>query len=138
MSATNRKSLIGHHYRKHRSPPEPAVDTNTQLDAMDALPPTDEQVVDDSNFQWAETDESHLPTHPCLGDIPNTTVPANAFHMFTHGPIHQFFEDLQNSTFVAAVQHLVARTCYQNAGLQGAAVTGITVNDLCFFLVLHD
>jgi hypothetical protein len=139
MSATNRKSLIGHNYQKHRLPPEPVVDTEIQVDAMDAAPP-DEQVVGDDNSQLVSMmDEAPSPTHPVQN---TTTVSANAFHMYTHGPTLQFFEDLQRSTFISAVQHLVAGACFQNAGKEGIADAAITVKDLCLFfriaqLVFH-
>jgi hypothetical protein len=130
MSATNKKSLIGHNYRKHRLPPEPVVDTEIQVDAMDEAPP-DEQVVDDDNSQFVSMiDEAPLTPHP-VQNI--TTVSANVFHMYTHGPTLRFFEDLQRSTFISAVQHLVARACFQNAGKQGIADAAITVKDLCLF-----
>ncbi len=130
MSATNRKSLIGHNYRKHKTLPEPVQETDPELDAMDEVPP-DEQVVDDDSSHLASMDENRS---PAVGDMQHTPVPANAFHMFTNGPTIRFFEDLQSSTLVAAVQHLVARACYQNTGLMpGVSDATITVKDLCLF-----
>ena len=58
--------------------------------------------------------DDHQPSDAFDADeLPRYAIPTDAFNIFLgHVPTKRFFEDVQNHSFGAAVQGLVARSCY--------------------------
>ena len=86
-------------------------------------------VSDDAEVDFGD-DLLDVPESP-RGSIP---FPMDAFNMFgAHAPAKRFFDDLQARSFGAAVQGLVARSCFSDARVLDPADTGISVADLTLF-----
>jgi hypothetical protein len=86
-------------------------------------------VSDDAEVDFGD-DLLDVPESP-RGSIP---FPMDAFNMFgAHAPAKRFFDDLQARSFGAAVQGLVARSCFSDARVLDLADTGISVADLTLF-----
>ena len=99
--------LVRHHRRQHK---RRLVSDDAEVDLGDDL--------------------LDVPESP-RGSIP---FPMDAFNMFgAHAPAKRFFDDLQARSFGAAVQGLVARSCFSDARVLDLADTGISVADLTLF-----
>jgi hypothetical protein len=65
---------------------------------------------------------------------PTSLIPTNAFILFQgHLPTKRFFDDLKQLSFGAAVEGVVARSCYLDTRIRTAADPGISNTDLILF-----